>query len=199
MIEYDFQLSDTSEVEKVVYLTNSNDNSYFLELRDKDNMSFKVFFMDNSGITSTNYLNKIDFSKSESLTISCEFVSKFDNPYKYQIKNYFFKNKNDTLIDGENCSQYILSSNDSKREKKNKLAKNFYFTKRNTDFHLPLLTFSTAYEEYKLEKNIPNGIIKLLYTINYNSPKKHSIYHLKSFSKSTRYVIIPKEYNYSKS
>ncbi len=196
MLEYNFQSTDTSKVQKVVYLTNSEDNSYFLRIKEKDNLNYELYFLDYNGVISTTYVAKKDFSTAEVINLKCEFVSRFKNPYKYQVKNYNFDNRKDTLIDKENYPFYILKSNDSNREKKKKLGRSYYILEKSTSFHLPLLDFVTAYEEFKLERNIPNGIAKIMYFIGLNSQKKH-IYILKSWAKNTRYLIVPKECNYS--
>ena len=62
---------------------------------------------------------------------------------------------------------------------------------------LPILEFSTTYEEWKLEKNIPNGIPKEMFLLSFNK-KKYSFFHkLKQYARINKYVTIPEECDYT--
>ena len=54
-----------------------------------------------------------------------------------------------------------------KRTKKGKLGTEVYIVDKETQFHLPILNFSTAYEEWKTERDLPNGIFYEKYFIDY--------------------------------
>ncbi len=197
LIEYDFQFLETHKTQKMLFLTNSKDNSYFIQVSEKDSLTYNVYFLDSKGIISTTYINKNDFQTAEMITLKCDFVSHFINPFKYQVENYHFENKNDTLIGEDKLGYYILKSNTAKRAKKKKLGINHYIVEKNTDFHLPLLlNFETAFEEYKTDNKIPNGIPKILYTTSFLG-KKSLIYNLKSFSKINKILFVPKECSYT--
>jgi hypothetical protein len=192
-IEYDFQSSETENRKKVFLLTNSKDNSYYIRVFEKDSLTYNVYFLDSNGIFSTAYIDKKDFLAAETISLKCNFITHFSNPFKYQVDNYHFENKNDTIIDKESFKYYILKSNNPKREKRKKLAVNHYVVERNTEFHLPILVnFVTALEEYKVDNIIPNGIAKVLYIKSFYK-KKLGIYSLNYFVKINKFLIVPKE------
>lgn len=197
MIEYDYQYTDTSKVVKKYILTNSKDNSYYLSVIEKDSLNVTLSFIDYNGIRSIAYLDKGRFSKAEAVTLECKIVSAYENPFKWQTKNYNFINKNDTLIEGKYYSQYIHKSNKPKREKRKKFGTYVYVVEENTSFHLPILEHATAYEEWKVEKNAPNGISKLIYFKPYNGNRKELIHKLVQYVKINKSIIIPEECNYS--
>jgi len=197
MMEYYRKDTDTSKVKKEYILTNSKDNSYTLTLFEKDSLNFGLIFFDQNGIYSKSILDKKSFSRAEFITLNCSVVSGYGNPYKYQTKNYDFTNESDTLIDGQYYFHYFLKSNKPKKEKRKKLATEHFIVEKNTSFHLPILTFATSYEEWKLEKNIPNGIPKQMYMVTYKEKKLFLFYELKRYAKINKYIIIPDECDYT--
>ncbi|PWA05090.1 hypothetical protein DB895_08670 [Flavobacterium psychrotolerans] len=197
MMEYDFKYTDTSKVSKAYILTNSKDNSYTLTMHEKDSLNFKLYFSDLNGILSRTTLDKGSFFKAESITLNCGIVSGYYNPFKGQTKKYNFINKPDTLIDGEYYPHYILKWNNPKRERRKKFGTAHFIIEKNTSFHLPLLDYPTAYEEWKLERNIPNGIPKEMFMEEYLKKKYSRSYKLKQFAKINKYVIIPAECDYA--
>jgi hypothetical protein len=199
MMEYYRKDTDTSKVKKEYILTNSKDNSYTLTLYEKDSLNFNLFFLDQNGIYSKSILDKKSFSRAEFVTLNCGVVSGYGNPYKYQTKNYDFINKSDTIIDGQHYFHYFFKSNKPKKEKRKKLATEHFIVEKNTSFHLPILTFATSYEEWKLEKNIPNGIPKQMYMVTYKEKELFLFYELKRYAKINKYIIIPEECDYTNS
>lgn len=112
-------------------------------------------------------------------------------------KTLIFIKKSDTLVGGEYCSHYVFKCNNPKKEKRKKLATEHFIVEKNTSFHLPILTFATSYEEWKLEKNIPNGIPKQMYMVTYKEKKLFLFYELKRYAKINKYIIIPDECDYT--
>ena len=196
-IQYNFQANDSSKVQNRFYLTNSKDNSYVLQVTEKDDLNYNLFFIDQNGIASTTYLSKKDFFDAEIINLKCDFVSRYRNPFKYQTDNYDFINQKDTLINNISYSMYIIKSNKPKREKRKRLATLHFVVEKNTDFHLPILLEITPYEEWKKERNIPNGIPKQFYFTNYLNNTKTFIYNLVDFVKINRLIIIPNECDYT--
>jgi hypothetical protein len=190
---YDFQLNENTKVEKRILITNSNDNSYILEVTEKDSLNYTVAFSDQNGHYSKTVLSRSDFFKAETISLACEVVRAYKNPYKYQVENYDFHLANDTLIEGNSYSRYFFKSNKLKKEKKKKLATLFFVLEKNTNFHQPVLLHPTSYEEWKLEKNIPNGIPKLFYFTSYKTKKIVSKYTLTHYIKIDKYILISKD------
>lgn len=199
MLEYKFQKNDTAKVGKAFMLTNSRDNSYLLHIYPVDSLNYRYYFVDDTGgITCSALITEADLFRADTITEHCDNVWRYSNPFKYQTENYDFTNSADMIVAGKPYKQYILKSNKPKKEKRKKLYTNYYIIEENTDFHLPILmVFPTAYEEWKKEKNIPNGIIKEMYGVSYDGKIKSPIYNLEKFSKANKYLVIPEECNYT--
>ncbi len=175
LIEYEYTVyKDTLKIKnhplrekikttKKYYLTNSKKNNYTARMSEVDSLNYRIVFLDQNEIHSNVTVLKSDFIKAEFINIECKYISEYVNrhsisPYKYQTKNYDFFKLNDTLINGETYSKYKFGSNKPKRAKRKGLATLYYIIKNGTEFHSPILTFPTAYEEWKVKRNIPNGI-----------------------------------------
>ncbi|NLP59489.1 hypothetical protein [Lutibacter sp. B1] len=173
------------------YLTNSKNNDYFAIIIEKDSLNYRVMFIDYNGIYSDVIFSKSDLNNAEFINIKCENVSKYFNPQKYQSKNYDFFVLNDTVINNKSFSMYKFSSIKPKIEKRKKLGTDFFIINKSTDFHLPILTHSTEYEKWNLKKNIPNGIMKERYLINYfGKISQHE--KLIKYEKTDKKIIVPK-------
>lgn len=179
------------------YLTNSKNNDYLAIITEKDSLNYRMVFKDNNGIYSDVIFLKSDFNKAEFINIKCESINRYNNLYKYQTKNYDFFILKDTIINNKTYATYKLSSIKPKRLKRKKLATEYYIIDKSTDFHLPILNFSTAYEEWKLNKNLPNGILIKRYLINYFG-KLDSDENLVNYSKIDKKIIIQNECDYTK-
>ena len=179
LIEYEFTLFKDSikiknrpfrkedKVIKKYYLTNSKKNNYTAIITEIDSLDYKMIFKDENGIYSDVIIAKSDLNSAEFINIDCEYVRKYFNPNKYKTKYYDFLNLNDTLINGKTYSRYKMESIKPKRTKKGKLGTEVYIVDKETQFHLPILNFSTAYEEWKTERDLPNGIFYEKYFIDY--------------------------------
>lgn len=194
MLVYSFKFNDASKVEEVVFYTNSKDNGYFLRAFRKDSLQYSVRFVVHDKISS-----KVVFSKNElnsaKIILDCKFITRQSYAFKYQTDNYEFINKKYALMEGEYHPFYILKSNNPKREKKKKLATFYYYLENNTEFHLPLLEHETAYEEWKLERNIPNGIPKEMYYLDFGKEEIFMLYKLKHIIKIEKMLTITENCN----
>ncbi|MGY0393296.1 hypothetical protein ACW5R3_12155 [Bizionia sp. KMM 8389] len=152
---------------KKYYLTNSKKNNYSAVITELDSLNYKMIFKDENGIYSNVTFLKSGLNKAEFINIDCKNVSRYENPFKYQTKNYDFFKLNDTVIGEKTFRMFKLESIKPKRVKRKKLGTEFYIIDKETSFHLPVLNFSTAYEEWKKEGNLPNGIFQQKYFIDY--------------------------------
>jgi len=179
LIEYDFTLyKDSVKIKnrpfrkedktiKKYYLTNSKNNDFTAIITEQDSLNYEMIFKDENGIYINLTFLKSDLNKAKLINIECKHVNRFSNPYKYQIKNYNFIILSDTIFNGKSYSQYMLASIKTKRVKRKKIGTEFFIIDKKTRFHLPILRFSTAYEEWKSNKNLPNGIFFERYFIDY--------------------------------
>ncbi|PNW26403.1 hypothetical protein [Formosa algae] len=152
---------------KKYYLTNSKNNNYRAVITELDSLYYKMIFKDENGIYSNVTFLKSDLNTAEFINIDCKYVTRYKNPFKHQTKNYDFFKLTDTVINGKTFSKYKLESIKPRKVKRKKLGTKFYIIDKETSFHLPVLDFSTAYEEWKTEGNLANGIFIEKYFIDY--------------------------------
>jgi hypothetical protein len=62
---------------------------------------------------------------------------------------------------------------------------------------LPILTHSTPFEEWKEERNIPNGIPKQFYLTKFQSSEKILNYTLVEYVKINKFLIVPEACDYT--
>jgi hypothetical protein len=178
------------------FLINSKNNSYVLHVNN-DSLITKFLFIDQNGASVNGQLNSNDFFKAETINNDCNIVRSFTNPYKYQVKNYYYVNLNDTVIDTKSYFHYAIKSNKSLSYKKRKNINTYhYIVEKNNSNFLPFLVSSTSYEEWKKEKNIPNGIPYIIYFEDVEG-KITTKMTLKNYIKIDKYFTIPKDCDYS--
>ncbi|WP_299528276.1 hypothetical protein [uncultured Lutibacter sp.] len=178
------------------YLTNSKSNNYFAVITEKDSLYYNLVFIDHQGIyANVDYL-KSDLNIAEFINIDCKNVSKTANPYKYKTRYYDIQHLKDTVIENESFWQYKMISNKQKKKEKGKIGTSIYIIEKFSDFHLPLLTFSTLYEKYILHKELPNGIIKEYLYINYYGKLSEKEMLIK-YNKIDKKIILQKECDYT--
>ncbi|MEP1490384.1 MAG: hypothetical protein ABJK28_18335 [Algibacter sp.] len=181
---------------KKYYLTNSKNNSYTGVITELDSLKYKMIFKDENGIYSNVIILKSDLNQAEFINIDCKYVTNYQDLFKYQTKNYDFFKLNDTLFNGKTYSKFKLESIKPKRTKRKKLGTEFYIIDKQTSFHLPILYFSTAYEEWKTKGNLPKGIFFEKYFIDYygylDSKEK-----LINYWKTNKKIVIGDDCNYT--
>lgn len=163
--------TDSTKNEKILYLTNSKDNSYFCKIKIKDSLKLNLLFVKHDHIISDLLVNKKEFNKGQFINIKCKDIFSYENHFKFQVNNYdlVFENKNDSI---ETYKSVCLQS--EKFIKKNKIGYNILQFNINLPFHLPNFEFSTFYEEWNKERDLPKNFIvensffsfenKLIYT-----------------------------------
>jgi hypothetical protein len=196
LLEYEFRKTESSPPKKAYFLANSKDNSYVLEAVERDSLKLTLYFTDQNGIRSVTNLDKKSFLGIKSLPLPCVYVSRYKNPDKEMVSEYSFLHDKDTVVSGISGDVYVLKADDRKRERRKKLGTAVYVIDRSQSSQLPLLPFATAYEEWKAEKSIPNGIPRLMFLKSYKS-KRSTIYVLKKVSEVSRSVVIPSDCDYT--
>lgn len=151
----------------ITYLINEQENSYIASQSNISDDLAEIKFIDQNGVYWKGQLKKADLDKS-STTLRKEQLASYGNPYKYQVDNYDFIALKDTVLNDKVCKQFMFKCTNKERERKKKIGKEIYIIDTSVDMK-PLLSFSTAYEVWKLRKNIPNGLIVEKYFINYKN------------------------------
>lgn len=188
---------EKDETIKKYYLTNSQKNNYRAEITELDSLHYKMVFKDENGILSKITFLKTDLQKAEFINIDCKYISEFENPFKYQTKNYSFYKTNDTILNNSTYSKYKLQAISPQRIKRKKLGTLYYIIDQSALFHSPLFTQSTAYEEWKTESTLPNGLLIETYFIDYYG-QLDSKETLVNYWKTDKKIIIPNNCNHTK-
>lgn len=157
-INYEFtNHSDATKNCIKTYYTNSKDNSYSICRIALDSTTSKIEFIDSNGAYLQKKVNNKIFN-NKNVYVARNEVRNYSYPFLYQLDNYHFSGVNDTIINNKAYKQISFLSNDLKRAKKKKLGTLQYIF--DTDFdHQPLLTFSTAFEVWRVTRKMPNGLI----------------------------------------
>jgi len=176
MLETEHKMAPDSIIKHIYQYTNSKDNSYLLNVEEVGADKLSLFLLDREGWVAEGTISKKDFFDVESQVFNCDAIRLYRNDYKKkQVKNYQFTVLKDTIINTVAYNHYILKSVDAKREARKKLGTQHYITYKNMDNYKPTVASeSAAYEEYKVTKNIPNGLYKQHYIIMPDGKKRKS-------------------------
>lgn len=158
-LEYDvIYPQDSTKNHKAIYYINSKRNSFFATARPNKEGKLTIYFTDNDGKSFDGPVTQNDLALIEKTGIAQKTFFDLKNPYKYQINNYDYFAKGDTLINGHKCSAYLLRSTKPKREKRKKFFHEVYYFDTAKKM-APLLIHATAYEIWKARKSVPDGLL----------------------------------------
>lgn len=150
------------------YLTNSKNNSYYAIVMELDRQNYKIIFREHNNIYSHIASKKTELTQARIINIECLDVFKLHKSYAYKTKHVDFFKLNDTIINNQSLSKYKLAPINPKRAKRKKSWTIFYLLNKATAFHLPMLHSVAAYEEWKSDTAIANGIFTERHFANYN-------------------------------
>lgn len=189
-LEYRYKnFTDSDSNKKVYYFTNSKNNSYYAQFEEMDSLHFKVVLVEQDRLRMEVTLKKSDVYEAANLSISCLSTWDMRNPFKFRTREYAFSKITDTLYDGVFLRQYRLIRTAPRTRKTKHVGSNQYIIKDSTDFHLPLLIHPTAFEEWKEEKNIPNGIFQEKIFYNHDNEIQYK-YILQAYHPINKSVIV---------
>ena len=199
ILEYRNKIDSTKLISNPTYLINPKANNYYILIHNsikKDTLSIGLQFGDmdlekNSVIYSDVSIRK--FNENESISVTCEaMLNSSSKLYKEKAKEYFFEILKDTIIDSVAYYHYTIKSKKSvKYQKRNKISQFHYIVDKNASSFLPFFDHPTVYETWKLDKNnIPNGILKIKYTTNWEH-KITNKWVLEKITPIKKEVIIP--------
>lgn len=192
-LEYTYQLNDTSEIKKVYILTNSQDNSYYIRMEDIQDGYLNCWFKDVNGFHSWFSIKKDNAFDSLPIKLTFELVKKQDFLRGNNLKRYSFQTNLDTIISGKKYKFNTLRYKKNRESRTYNKGTAYYVVEENTDFHLPLLLFSSSFDVTLINRDIPNGIPKILFTTSLKQDEKKHIYKLVNFTKIDKQLTIPKE------
>ena len=198
LLVYHASFQDKS-IEKI-YLTNSKDNSYFTSLtlsKDSTYVYFDMIDRNREFVVSSRFDKEL-FFKARTVNFDCTNITSSHNPFKYKIEEYEFVNYNDTLVNGTLYHHYAIKSNKRLSYiKRKKISEYHYIVSRDSKIFLPFLAEATPYEEWKSKRNIPNGLLKILYHLNYDRKITYKL-ELKTFEKIEKKITVLEDCNHKK-
>lgn len=156
---------------EIVYLTNSADNSYFIRLDQLKNGNYKLYFRHYDYTSTKMQVSKMAL-KNGDFRANCDSTYVYQNPFKYQTKNHDFTSVKDTTINSTAYKYYSISHKNPKKAKRKKAGRLMYVVDT-TYQNLPVFILDTPYEEWKLERNVPNGVLQEYHFYDYK--KEHAI------------------------
>jgi hypothetical protein len=198
VLVYDVSFQDKN-FERLYYV-NSKNNDFFTEItyyKDSTHVDFRISDRNKEIYIKSNAIQQL-FFKSEFIKIICDDVKKSSNPHKQKTKEYDFVNYKDTLINDKLYYHYAIKSNKSTSYIKRKnIAEYHYLVSKNMPNFLPVLIDATPYEEWKTEKNIPNGVLNTFYMLNFKGEMVYKS-ELKGFLQQPKSIEFPEDCNPTK-
>lgn len=154
---------DSTKNETVYYLTNSKDNSYLARITNKDSLNFNIHFYKYDLFISNVVISKKNFQMTEFIGIECKNLRPSSNPYKYKVQDYDYVK----LQSQDSLEIYEIKNIKPKKERKIKNTATCVL-KFNTSnpYHLPNLFEAILYEEWNVERDLPNNFISELLVYN---------------------------------
>lgn len=171
-LEYKNKIDSTKLISNPTYFINSKANNYNILTYKKDSLNIGFHFGDMNGNKQPRVIsdvNEKEFIKTKSISVTCEaLLYTGEYPFKNKVKDYYFENLKDTIINDESYYHYVIKSNRPlKYQKRKNIAQTHFIVDKNSSSFLPFINHSIIYEEWKTDiKAIPNGIIKIKYNTN---------------------------------
>ncbi|UPS91527.1 hypothetical protein [Bizionia sp. M204] len=172
MLTYELAIFKKDTIKKqVIYLTNSKDNSYFVEIAVDEKKQYNILFKVHDSFAADVITTIAEFNKAEFINIPCEYLRDYSNSKKNVADMYDYNILNDTLMEGRNHQNYrFRSTYSSKKRLRKRAGFNVYIIDSLLGEHAPILTHPTAYHKWKTHNiNLPQGIyIKKLFYNEYD-------------------------------
>jgi hypothetical protein len=170
------------------YYTNSKDNSYSIYRIMLDSTTSNIEFIDSNGVYVKKKVSNSIFN-NKNIYIARNEIRNYTYLFLYQLNNYHFSEVNDTIISNKAYKHITFLSNDLKRAKRKKLGTLQYIFDTDLD-HQPLLTFSTAFEVWRVTRKMPNGLVVQSHLRDIQNKLVFSE-KLRQINSITLYLIIP--------
>lgn len=186
LIQYEFKKTEDAKPVMFYLLTNSKDNSHGVSLNETENEMFNFYFWHET-FSSFSMVDRQPFFNAETINLSCESIH-FQKD-KVDLNRFDFMNNKDTLIANEAYKNYTMQFHKKRDSRKYKKGKSYYIVEKGTEFHKPLLIFSSIFDATATSEIFPNGIAKEMYNTSKYGVKSH--YKLVKYTKVNKTIIIP--------
>lgn len=198
ILEYKNKIDSTKLISNTTYFINSKENSYQVLTYKTDSFNNMFEFFVKEGFKRPmvhETVNRKILLETKLITIDCIAISyNSEYPFKHKVKEYFFENLKDTIIDEVSYYHYVIKSNKTlKYQKRKNIAQSHFIVDKNSPSFLPFFKHQTIYEEWKTDmKAIPNGIIKIKYNTNWEN-KITDKWVLEKITPIEKEVVIPED------
>jgi hypothetical protein len=198
ILEYKNKIDSTKLISNPTYYVNSKENSYQVLTYKTDSLNNMFEFFVKEGFKRPmvhETVNRKILLETKLITIDCIAISyNSEYPFKYKVKEYYFENLKDTIIDKIPYYHYVIKSNKPlKYQKRKNIAQSHFIVDKNSPSFLPFFKHPTIYEEWKTDmKAIPNGIIKIKYNTNWEN-KITDKWILEKITPIEKELIIPED------
>ena len=164
-LKYECRNSEKDSIQLVNYYINSDKNNFYAEIRQKNNGIQQLYFRDQDILTCHANVTG-DVKNPGTLQFPDSLTRSFSNMYEYKAKKYEIKNCKDTLVSGKSYAKVIFEFKDVKKAKRKKIGKHIYIIDTSRKMR-PLLTNPTSLNIWRLNKNMPDGLIVEKHIYNY--------------------------------
>jgi hypothetical protein len=198
ILEYKNKIDSTKLISNPTYYVNSKANNYSILVFKRDSLNIGLYFGDKNGTKQPRVnsdVNESAFNYTKSISVTCEALSySGEYHYKYKVKEYYFENLKDTIIDKIPYYHYVIKSNKPlKYQKRKNIAQSHFIVDKNSTSFLPFFYHPIVYEEWKTDvKIVPNGIIKIKYNTNWEN-KITDKWVLEKITPIEKELIIPED------
>lgn len=187
LIEYEYKRDANTPSKTVFLLTNSEDNSYHIIAHENNSATLDIYFSHEKGLLSSSLVHRKGFFISENIDLPCESVRYQKD--KVDLKRYEFAINPDTLIVNVLYKNYSMKYRREREALRYKTGKSYYIIENGTEFHKPLLIFSSVFDVSVTSEIFPNGIAKEIYNTSKFGLKSH--YKLVKYTKVNKTIAFP--------
>ncbi len=192
IIEYEFTRNEGEPSDKIYILTNSATNSYSAYLHSRDSRHFYIHFKDESGVGGYSVIAKDQFFMAENIIIRHEDVKRFEPLDDKQIDRYELFTKPDTIINNVAHKQYGMRYKRKSEAREFNKGEATYIVENGTEFHKPLILFSSSFDTHVTSPIFPNGIAKEIFTRNRKPGTKIFQYKLSQHKAVKKFIELQK-------
>ena len=164
-LQFEILNSEKDSVQLVNYYINSENNDFYADIRKKSDGKQELYFHDQDILTCYAIVTG-DFKNPGKLKFPDSQTKNFSNIYDYKAKNYEIENSKDTLIAGKIYSLVVFKFKDIKKAKRKKIGKEIYIIDTSKKMK-PLLTNPTSLNIWRINKNMPDGLLVEKHVYNF--------------------------------
>ncbi len=155
-LKYECRTPEMDSIQLVNYYINTKKNNFYADIRKKNGEQY-LYFRDQDILTcQVNIFGNLE--NLEILKIPDSLTRSFSNIYKNKAKKYEIINYRDTLVSGKYYAKVVFKFKDVKETKQKKNVAEIYIIDTSKKMK-PLLTNPTSLNIWRINKNMPDGLL----------------------------------------